>query len=243
MLYGYFVIAETTFAAGSVPATFALNEGAVSIQSVTPPVGVNDGHNYGVPQYVAAVYTEDQAKLEPYGGYSAFIDINDTGNYAMWLNPSYARQLRSGRGVLINSLLVNPAAYVPPAPGSATPPNVTNGTQRWAANLTVSINQLGCSFFDFNWIQTFQAVMANTVPFNDAQPLSIEIVSNPTGGAFKSTIVGGDGQQAMSSGAVIFSTCRIIRLQDVTAGDYVFTYKVTDTKGLSSTCTLTLTVV
>lgn len=242
-LLGYFAIASTTFAEGNVPETFALAEGSVRITSVTPPVRVDDGSGYGVEQYVAAVYTEDEAKFEPQGGYSAWIDINDTGNFAIWFNPAQVRFLRQGRGVLINSLLVNMQSYGGGALDPVDPPDVVNGTQRWVANLSVSINELGCSFFDFNWMETFEAVLKAQQPYNNIEPLTITTIANPPGGAFKSTIVAGDGQQAFSQGAVIFSTVRIIRLQDVLPGNFDFVFRVSDTKGNFTDVTLTLEVV
>lgn len=242
-LLGYFSIQETTFDAGDVPATFALAEGNVKIKSITLPPSVStDG--YGTNQYVAAVYTEDEAKFEPQGGYSSWIDINDTGNFAQWLNPAETRFLRYNRGVLINSILVNMKSYNEGAVPAPTPPDAQDGTQTWYANLNISISEFDCQFFDFNWIDTFKAKLTKSGMFNELDPLSISVLANPPGGGLKSTIVTGPGQQAFGTGAIIFSTIRVLKLKDITAGDYTFTYRITNVNnGKYTDVNLVLTVV
>ena len=242
-LLGYFTIQETTFASGAVPDTFPLLEGNVKIKSVTLPPSVStDG--YGQKQYVAAVYTEDEAKFDPQGGYSSLVGINDTGNFAMWLNPAEARRLRENRGVLINSILVNMKTYNGASPNVPTPPDAQDGEQTWYAGLNVSINDLQCSFFDFNWLDTFKVKLVKSGVFNDLDPLSISILSNPPDGSFKSTIVTGPGQQAFGTGAIVFSTIRILRLKDVSPGDFNFAYRITNiNNGEYTDVNLVLTVV
>jgi hypothetical protein len=94
--------------------------------------------------------------------------------------------------------------------------------------------QVGCGFFDFNWVTLFQAK-------SQAQPLRIEIVSNPPTGEFKTTIV--PYPSVIGAGAVEFNTLRIIKLKPVDPGTFTFNYMVYDQMGQKTPVVLTLTVV
>jgi hypothetical protein len=231
-LQGFFTIASTTFNGSET--SFTLADGAVPIQSVTLPKKVSDGSNYGVQQYMAVVYPDDQVSKRPWVGHSAWVDTNDTGYAISYSMPSQGWYTRYNRGTLITNLRVNMAA-LSMTPPSSTPPSATNATQRWVASMNRLSSELECGFFDFNWVSLFKA----SSPSID--PLSITIVSNPAGGVFKSTLV--PYQVVAGQGGVQFNTVRIIRLLDAAAGTYVFNYQVTDTKGNTTPCTLTLTVV
>lgn len=228
-LQGFFSIASTTFA--GTETSFPLAEGPVALTTVTLPQKVYDGHHIGVQQYMAVAY--DDPKARAWLGYSAFVGVNDTGYGMQHLMPSQGWFTRFNRGVLITNLQVNMAADSPAVP-SSTQPTAQNGAIRWVASMNVNSTQLEGGFFDFPWIDLFKAKSSATA-------MRIEIVSNPIGGAFKSTLVPNPAITPL--GGVEFNTVRIIRLQEAVAGSYVFTYKVYDDQNQSTTCTLTLTLV
>lgn len=231
-LQGFFTINTTTFTGSET--SFALAEGSVAIKTVTLPSKVNDGRNYGVEQYMAVVYSDDELLKRPWIGYSSWVNTNDTGYFLSYSMPTQGWMTRYGRGILITNLLVNMAADTM-TPPSNTPPSASNAAIRWVASMEENSSQMDCGFFDFNWVQLFVAQSPNI------DPLSIEIISNPVGGAFKSTLV--PNPTVAPLGGVQFNTVRIIRLTTAAPGAYVFTYKVHDTKGGTTNCTLTLTLV
>lgn len=228
-IQGFFTISETTFTGAET--TFALAEGSVAIKSVTLPEKVSDGRGYGVRQYMAAVYATP--RLREWLGYSAFVNTNDTGYGVRHVMPTQGWFTYYNRGVLVTNLLVGMDATVT-VPESNVPPDASNGTIRWVASMSAASSQMKCGFFDFPWVDLFKVK-------SDRTAVRIEIVSNPAGGEFKSTLV--PNPTITPLGGVEFNTVRIIRLKDVAAGAYVFTYKVVDDKNQSTTCTLTLTVV
>lgn len=230
-LQGFFAIQATTFI--GTETEFTLAEGAVAIESVTLGQKSLDGSGYGVGQYMAAVYDDDQKSLEPWLGYSSFIDLRSIGYSHRYVMPTQGWRTYLTRGILVTNLLVNMAADESEAE-TETPPVVSNGAIRWAAAMSANSAQLECGFFDFNWVSLFQAK-------SDRQAIRIDIVSNPVGGELKSTIV--PYPAVTPQGAVQFNTIRIIKLDDVAPGQYVFNYVVTDDQNQSTTCTLTLTVV
>jgi hypothetical protein len=227
---GFFAIEETDF--DGTETEFELLEGEVSITTVTLHPRIQDGSNYGVPQYMAAYYNDLEFRLRPWLGYTSFVDTNSTGFYRWFSMPTQGQTLHFGPGVLIGNLTItmDNESYTPATP---TPPEAEDATLRWAASMALNSSQMVCGFFDFQWPYLFQAK-------SSAQPLSIEIIANPPGGEFKSTLV---AQPTVApGGAIQFNTVRIIKLQDPAPGDYEFTYRVTDDKNLSTTCTLTLTI-
>ena len=228
---GFFAIQATRFV--GTETTFTLADGAVAIESVTLGQKSLDGSGYGVGQYMAAVYPDDEESLQPWLGYSAFVDLRSLGYSHRYVMPTQGWRTYLTRGILVTNLLVNMAADES-VPAVETPPVVGNGAIRWAAAMSANSAQLECGFFDFNWVDLFQAK-------SDRQAIRIDIVANPAGGEFKSTIV--PYPSVAPQGAVQFNTIRIIKLDDVAAGDYTFTYVVTDDQNQSTTCTLVLTVV
>lgn len=232
MLRGFFTIAKTVFTGAET--TFALAEGPVAIKSVTLPDTVDDGRGYGVKQYMAAVYDDDELFARPWIGYSAWVDTNDTGYALSYSMPTQGWMTRYNRGVLITNLLVamDEQSLLPPAD---LPPVVTPGAVRWVASMDVNGSQLECGFFDFNWVDLFKV----TSPGNN--PIRLDLVSNPPGGAFKSTLV--PYQAIQPTGAVEFNTVRIIKLLNAAAGTYVFNYNVVDDHNVSTPVVLTLTLV
>ncbi len=228
---GFFTIAATTFTGAET--SFVLADGPVAITSVTLPKKVDNGSGYGVEQYMAVVYNDVEERLRPWLGYSAFVNTNDTGYRLAYTQPTQGYMSRFNRGVLITNLLVGMADEAPMTV-PLVPPEAHNGVMRWAASMNVNSTQLNCGFFDFQWITLFRAK-------SDRKALRIEIVSNPAGGVFKSTLV--PNPVVTPEGNTEFNTVRIIKLVPATPGAYVFVYKVTDDQDQSTTCQLTLTIV
>lgn len=228
-IMGFFTIAKTTF--DGTETTFDLSEGPIDITSITLPAKVDDGSGYGVEQYMAAYY--DVPRLREWLGYSAFVSVNDTGYATSYSMPVQGYVRRHNRGILITNLSVTMDTQ-----GSVlevnVPPNVQNAAVRWVAKLSANSVSLKCGFFDFPWTTLFKAK-------SDLTPLRIEIVANPVGGVFKSTLV--PNPVISPLGNVEFNTVRIIKLGDAVPGDYVFNYLVVDDKNQSTPCTLTLSVV
>lgn len=233
MVEGFLTIAKTTFA--GTETTFMTSNGPIAITTVTLPRKVDDGSGYGVNQYMAAVYDDVESAKRPWLGYSAFVNTNDTGYLNKHYMPTQGQITRHYRGILVTNLLVNMAeeSMTPDVP---VPPVATPGTIRWVASMQLNSAQMECGFFDFNWVDLFKAKASAA-----SVPMRLDVVNNPAGGQFKSTLVG--NPIILPEGGTMFNTVRIIKLHDAPAGDYVFTYTVTDTNGLSTTCTLTLTLV
>lgn len=245
---GFYPITSTAFT--GTETTYELTEGPVPLTTVTRQQGVQDGvgasgTNYGIPQFMAAQWPSNTDGIAPWIGYSEWVGPNSTGYYRWWSLPTEAIILHFGRGVLMDSLLININKY-PSVPGTVEPPVGSNGALRWACSVDpVSISQ-ECAFFDFQWMDLFQASLTA-----DQQglvfPQFITTVSNPVGGVFKASVVQGyGGGQPVAGGAIVFSTIRILKLGDAVPGTYDFQFLITSlTNGLVETTpvTLVLTVV
>lgn len=245
---GFYPITSTTFA--GTETEFTLSDGQVPIVSVTLPTKVQDGvgktgTGYGVSQYMAAQWPANEEGLEPWVGFKELVNTDNTGYYRWWSMPTESIMLHFGRGVLIDSFLVNMNKY-PLVPASPEAPVVSNATLRWACSLDVVTFAEECAFFDFAWMPLFDAAFT-AYPDGSVIPLSISTVSNPVGGIFKASIVQGfGGQQYLPGGSPFFSTVRILKLQDAAPGTYDFAFSVSATIDgvvLSTPVTLTLTVV
>jgi len=231
-LKGYFTIAKTTFTGEET--SFMLAEGPVDITTVTLPDKVLF-NNIGVQQYMAAVFPDDEVLQVPWGGYSSWINNNNTGYKLSYVMATTGWLTRLNQGTLITNLLVNMAADATVVPGNV-PPAVSNAAIRWVASMNVNESQLSsCGFFDFLWTDLF----ATSSPSVD--PLSISVVSNPPGGQFKSTLV--PYPVITPLGGPQFNTVRIIKLQPAVAGTYTFNYVVTDTQNRQTPVSLVLTLV
>jgi len=230
---GWLSIASTTF--NGTETEYTTSDGPIPVSSVTLPTKLDNGLGYRVPQYMAAYFPDTEQSAQPWLGYSAFIDINESQYAARWVNATEGgSRLILNRGPLVTNLTVSmdtDAGTIPPLPPG---PNVSNGTLRWAAAMTMNDLQQECGFIDFNWVQLFQAQSQN-------QPLRIEIVSNPVSGEFKTTIV--PFPTVQMTGGVEFNTLRIIKLKPVTPGSYVFNYNVVDQANQKTPVVFTLTVV
>jgi len=257
MLMGFYSIGSHTFNGNET--TFALPDASVPVTTVTLPDRVQNGQGQGngqgrgtgnrVQQYMAAHWPENQEGLQPWRGSASWVSPNDTGYYSWWSLPTESIMKHFGRGVLVDSLIQR-MNLVPTVPGTDTAPSASNSAMRWAVSVNNVTLDTQCPFIDFNWVKQFQA----TIEADPAQqgaavlPMRIDTVSNPTGNAFKATIVQTlSGAQAQAGGSVIYNTVRILKLaEDVAAGAYVFTFNISFVKDgvtLTTPVTLTLTVV
>ena len=231
---GWLAIASTTF--DGTETSFTTSDGPISITTVTlPKLVVNDGLKYRVYQYMAAVFDDDQERLRPWLGYTAFVSV-DESQYAMqWFMPTVGQGYRLNVGPLFTDLTVRMDADQGTPPSTPSAPSATPGAIRWAASISMNDLVNGCNFIDFNWVTLFKAKA------QDSQPARIEVVSNPVSGEFKTTIV--PYPSVVGAGAIEFNTLRIIKLKPVASGPYVFHYQVVDHLGQATPVTLTLTVV
>jgi hypothetical protein len=231
-LLGWFSIAQTVFA--GTERTFAMPEGNLPINSVTLPDLVTGSEQHRVQQYMAAVFNDLDEKVKPWLGFAGFIDTRESQYALQWFMPTEGTGYRLNKGPLLRDLTermdVDAGGGIPSVPA----PTATAGSLTWAVSLTMADMAPDCGFFDFNWVELFNA---QTVGY---EPLKIEIVGNPASGEFKTTVV--PFPTVLPQGSVEFNTLRIIKLKPVTAGDYQFNYKITDTHGGSTNVTFTLTV-
>lgn len=242
---GFFPITETVFTGSET--VFTLADGSVPITTVTlPPKNTSNVFNEGrVQQYMAAHWPEGPGTLstslvksptytdlKPWLGYTELVtgDIpNGLGYYSWWSMPETHWLNHFGRGVFIESLMFNMDKYPYSAPPSPSNPTVTTPqTLRWACTADLTSFQQDCAFFDFNWVTLFQAQFPVDTTQEGAGlvPLSIATTSNPAGGFFKASVVQSQGQAIIGGGGVVFNTVRILRLQDPTAGTYVFDFTI-----------------
>jgi hypothetical protein len=233
LIQGFFPISVTTF--DGTETTLMIDGYPLDVTTVTLPKKVDDGSGFGVQQYLAAVFPTEQKLVRPWLGFGTFVPDDDAQYMgAHHVMPTQGWKTQYFLGPLVTNLLVGMADNVF-NPQTVNPPTVQNGTIRWVASLTTNPTGIDCGFFDFLWTDLFKASTQGV------DPLSIEIVSNPPGGFFKSTLV--PNPIVSPLGGIQFNTIRIIRLLDTPAGTYTFNYRVTDTKNQTANCQLTLTVV
>ena len=231
-ILGWFAIPSQVFDGTETSVT--MPEGPLPITSVTLPA-LNQGEQHRVQQYMAAVYNDLDVRVKPWLGYANFIDTRETQYAMQWLMPTEVTTSRFNRGPLLTDLLVRMDADVGGGVPPVSPPVVVPATLRWVVSATAQDLAPDCGFFDFNWVELFQA---QTVGY---EPLKIETVSNPSGGEFKTTVV--PFPTVLPTGSVEFNTLRIIKLKDVAPGDYLFNYAITDTHGGRTPVVFTLTVI
>lgn len=232
-IQGFFPIATTTF--NGTETSITIDGFPVAITTVTLPKVVSDNTGTRVQQYMAAVYPDNVVRKKPWIGYASFVDNDDVGYLgARHVMPTQGWHTSYYLGPLVTNLKVTmyDESFTPAV---QPPPVVQNGTIRWVASMDSNPTGLDCGFFDFLWTDLFKASTTGI------DPVSINVVSNPPGGYFKSTLV--PTPVVAPLGGVQFNTVRIIRLQDTPAGTYTFNYVVTDTKNQSTNCQLVLTVV
>lgn len=232
-ILGWIPIASTVF--NGTERSFSTSDGPIYITTVTLPELVDNPERTRVRQYMAAIFPADQERVMPWLGYEAFIPV-DYSEYAMrWFMPTMGQMYRLNLGPLVTDLTIGMDKDEGSPPTPPTPPVVTPGTLRWATSVEMNALQAECPFIDFNWVNLFKAQSGST------DPLRIEIVSNPAGGEFKTTIV--PYPVIAPLGGVEFNTLRIIKLKEAAAGAYVFNYSVVDTNGQATPVVLTLNIV
>jgi len=233
-IQGFYPITKTTFTGSET--SYTLSDGPVPITTVTLPQKVSDGTGtQGVPQYMAAVWPDDEEHDRPWIGYSDFVPIGAVGYLgADHKMPTQGWGTAYYLGTLVTNLKFNMDELVP-IPPTTTPPSVTPATLRWVTSVEAVSLDSQCPFIDFNWVTLFKASSPNV------DPLRIDVISNPAGGFFKSTLVANPVVSPL--GGTYFDTVRLIRLLPAPAGTYTFQYAVTDTQNNVTQVTLTLTVV
>lgn len=232
MILGWFSIASTIF--DGTEREFAMPEGLLPITTVTLPNLIAGTDQQRVPQYMAAVFNDVDAKVRPWLGFADFIDTRESQYALQWFMPTMGQGYRFNRGPLVKNLTVGMSADAGGGSPSVAPPTAAAGKLSWTVALTMADMAPDCGFFDFNWVELFKA---QTVGY---EPLKIEIVSNPASGEFKTTLV--PFPTVLPQGSVEFNTLRIIKLKPIAAGDYEFQYRIKDTHGGSTSVTFTLTV-
>lgn len=230
-IFGFFPIAEHTFE--GTETTYTLSQGSIPITTVTLPSMVQTNHNDArVQQYMAAQWPDSEEALAPWKGYSELVAVNDNntlGFYSWWSMPVTSWFHHFGVGSYIGSLMqgMSNFSFVPT---TGNPPDVTTPQSlEWACTLNMASFASDCSFFDFQWPALLEAQLQAdpTTEGSTVIPLSIQVTSNPEGGFFKASVLQGlGGQTIVPGGGVMFNTIRILRLQDPTAGTYVFDFSV-----------------
>jgi len=224
IVVGWYPIASHPFA------SFTLSDGTVvPITTVTKDNGME-----GVQQYMAAVFPLGIANnYAPWA--SSLLIKPDAGYYRWWSLPTETWMLHFGYGTLLESLhtrlnISNAQPAAPGAPTVTTPAAIT-----WQASIAFADLTGDCEFFDFNWITTFRASTTGV------DPLRVVVVSNPAGTPppLVAKVIG--IPQATAAGP-IYDTIRILRLAELSAGIYVFTFNVIDTAGQTTAVTFNLTV-
>ena len=230
---GWLIIASTTF--DGTETSYTTVDGPVPVQPLTlPGLVTNEDLKVRVQQFMVAIFPTEDLHARPWLGYSAFVGASESQWAVQWFQPTEGRGYLFNRGPFISDLTVRMDLSGAPVPNVPVPPDATPATLRWAVALGMNDLQVGCGFIDFNWVELFQTQATY-------DPLRIEIVSNPPGGQFKTTVV--PFPAVTPTGSPEFNTLRIIKLKPVDAGAYVFNYKVVGVNGLSTAVTLTLNVV
>lgn len=231
---GFYPISETTFDGSETE--YTTSDGVV-----VPLAVVTVDYNptlRNVTQYVAGVWPIGLPfNFFPWASID-FVAGENSGYYNWYSMPTHTWIQRFSRGNLIGSLYasMNESVF---APASNNPPDASNGAMTWKASVSYQMLLGDCSFFDFNWMEVFQAN-------SDANPVRIQTLTNPapiapaTVPPMRASVIG--IPQASAQGP-IYNTIRIMKLApEIPADDYTFTFRVFDTLGLSTDVTFVLTV-
>lgn len=232
---GFYAIASTEFD-GTETTTTTSDGVVVPLKTVT--VDANPEMR-AVAQYMAAVWPRGLAvKYEPWA--SADLIAPGEGSYSWWSMPTQSWVHHFGKGFLLEAIQNNLEVNVAPRlPGPPTVPDASSNAQTWTASASYQALMGDASFFDFNWMTVFSAKNNN-----GADPLRISVLANPpaVGGVvpMKASVIG--MPVAIAGGGVVYDTIRVIRLATLTPGPYVFSFRITDTKDLTTDVTFTLNV-
>jgi hypothetical protein len=248
-LMGYIPIPETAFT--GTETTFALGgtNGSVPVISVTRPLNYkevgNTTHLVEQLEYMAVLYDRSVEYNPPWVGISTFIPGFKSGYYTRYVNTSTEHDQILSQGNIIGSLRNGMATTVPPVVPAPTPPAGQDATLRWNAALNLASLPNGSEMFDFQWVALFQSslpVIKDSAP-TQVLPLSIDIVSQPTGREFVATLI----QNALSyvgQGLPMNHAIRIIKLAStVPPGNFTFGFKIkANVDGVVTTKDVTLTL-
>lgn len=229
---GMFFIDSTDFDGTEIE--FTLPEGPVPLKRITLPRTTVPR----VQQYMAVVFDHIKSVNREYMGYSGFVDVNLLAPFRNFVESKITKVFQEIRGPLLSSLSSGMDVVTSAPQDPTTPPESTDAAVQWYTSLPVNAPTPQCTFFDFNWMTSFDTQT------DTREPLRIEVVSNPStpqAGAFKASIA---PLPVAVPGGTVYDTIRILRLATgvIEPGDYVFTFKISDTHGRSTTAELTLTV-
>ncbi len=232
-ILGFLTIAETTFDGTETEFVFPDGETPLPITTCTVPYRGTTIDQYRVSQYVAVVLTHSEVYNKAWGGNSAFIAMSDTGYLFRHYMPTIGWTSILTRGSLVQSLVVGMATGAPAMP-SPTPPDAQPGTAQWQAPMPQFDAAMACPFFDFLWTDLFGLTSSSV-------PLRLDVISNPPGGEFKTTLIPIPVVD-VATGGPMFNTIRIIRLKPAVPGVYEFNYAITDTLGQTTPVVFSLYV-
>lgn len=167
-------------------------------------------------------------------GLPNFIDTRTPGQTlgysSFWTNPIRYMALRFTRGIFVQSL-ISGSATVTPTPTPTPNPAQSTGSVRWQTEIDPSTLGSGeCEFFDFNWVQLFQASPFYAGQGGNIVPQKIVPVTQDSSGYFKAVVLAGDvsgmSQTVVGGGTVMYDTIRILNLKDLppSATDRTFTF-------------------
>jgi len=237
-IVGFYPLSPTEFT--GLETSVALASGQVATTSVRLPAA-----NGVQPEYLVARFSNHEANQEAWRGHPSFVPADAAGYYSDWIMPASLITYRHGLGVLVGALVNGLDVYTWSTPSAAVPPQADNGALQWAASVSLT-DDLDCAFFDFNWVDLFQAKPPAGVTIEGLTGLAIVPTTQPAGLPFKSSVL----QHPMigPNNTTIYNTVRIIRLaQTIAPDDYAFGFTIayTDAHGrvASTAVTLTLTVV
>lgn len=206
-------------------------EGTLTAVSVTLASPGKDRTGLRIEQYAAVVIPPEDEFTRPWLGYADIVLPDDSGYYSWYSLPTLGMVHHFGRGTLLNALNVGmdttPVAYRTGASALPQDPNaspVAPDTMTWEA--TVNNDVLGgLTFFDFNWQTLFKAKV--TKPEAWAAPY-LTILSGPTSGEFKASLVQGTLVRAIDATKTSFDTIRVLKLKAPRKGSFMFYFRVQD---------------
>lgn len=239
-IVGFFPITETEFTGEE--STFNLASGTINVSSIRLPPQVTENR---VPELMVAAFNPQESWNEAWRGHPSFVPSELAGYYSNWIMPVSTITYRHDNGILVGSLATKMDNYTWTTAPDPTSPTGTNATIKWAVSMSIT-NDITCSFFDFNWIDLFNAKPPAGVDVSTIRGLYIIPTEQPSGLPFKSAVL--QHPEAGPNNSVIYNTVRLIRMvQNVAAGNYTFKFSINyvdaANKPASTEVTLTLTIV
>lgn len=252
---GFFPITETTFNGSETTLTVSpghtVNLKVVTLPTTVPAIALTDNlkSQTRVTQFMAGYFplSQDSEVVKPWASYPSLVPIDPIrmNMGAWWSMPVTTVMEHYSRGVYLDALNWNLDPIIVAGSSPTPPPATTPQALSWATAVDLSTLQGECAFFDFNWMALFQAAsVQNPALFgSQAVALALSVVSNPASGEFKAVLVQNNGQSVLPGGAVMWDTVRILKLKDVAAGTYAFTFNISYQQfGAASTLTTPVTL-